>query len=184
VLVGDWAQLSSVEAGGAFHMLVRDRELAPELSDVRRFAQPWEKSASAGLRIGDIDAVDSYEEHGRVTGGDRESMLDVLYEGWRDHTDAGKRSLMIANDNDTVTALNQRARQDRVATGEVTERGVATADGSVVGVGDVVVTSDGADLCVPAERWRRGYVDDAETHIFADAPETSYGRRVGPGASV
>ena len=38
VLVGDWAQLSPVEAGGAFHMLVHDRDLAPELADVRRFA--------------------------------------------------------------------------------------------------------------------------------------------------
>src|SRR5450759_3585179 len=37
VLVGDWAQLSPVEAGGAFHMLVHDRDLAPELADVRRF---------------------------------------------------------------------------------------------------------------------------------------------------
>jgi hypothetical protein len=36
VLVGDWAQLSPVEAGGAFHLLVHDRDLAPELADVRR----------------------------------------------------------------------------------------------------------------------------------------------------
>ena len=90
-------------------MLVRDRDMAPELSDVRRFTHGWEKKASVGLRIGDPDAVESYEEHGRVTGGDRESMLDLLYEAWRDDTDAGKRSLMIANDNDTVTELNQRA---------------------------------------------------------------------------
>jgi hypothetical protein len=38
LLVGDWAQLTAVTAGGASHMLVRDRKHAPELSDVRRFS--------------------------------------------------------------------------------------------------------------------------------------------------
>ena len=38
VLIGDWAQLSAVETGGAFGMLVRDRDQVPELTDVRRFA--------------------------------------------------------------------------------------------------------------------------------------------------
>jgi ATP-dependent exoDNAse (exonuclease V) alpha subunit len=37
LLVGDWAQLAAVDAGGAFGMLVRNRIDAPELTDVRRF---------------------------------------------------------------------------------------------------------------------------------------------------
>jgi len=37
LLVGDWAQLSPVSAGGAFHLLATDRHDAPQLHDVRRF---------------------------------------------------------------------------------------------------------------------------------------------------
>lgn len=52
LLVGDHAQLQSVDAGGAFTLLVSDRDDAPELLDVHRFAHEWEKTASLGLRHG------------------------------------------------------------------------------------------------------------------------------------
>src|SRR5665811_1120289 len=110
VLVGDWAQLSPVEAGGAFHLLVHDRDLAPELADVRRFTHAWEKAASIDLRVGRPEAVDAYQAHHKIDGGLRDSMLDLLYDAWRDDVAAGRRSLMIASDNDTVAALNARAR--------------------------------------------------------------------------
>ena len=48
LLVGDWAQLGSVEAGGAFSLLVKDRgDLVPELTDVRRFNSEWEKAEAS-----------------------------------------------------------------------------------------------------------------------------------------
>ena len=51
VLVGDQAQLSAIDAGGMFAALVHDRGgLAAELTDVRRFVNPWEKTASVELR--------------------------------------------------------------------------------------------------------------------------------------
>ena len=51
LLVGDGAQLGSVEAGGAFSLLVKDRgDLVAELTDVRRFSSEWEKAASIELR--------------------------------------------------------------------------------------------------------------------------------------
>jgi hypothetical protein len=72
LLVGDWAQLSAVDAGGAFHLPVRDRgDLAPELSDVRRFHHEWEKAASIELRLGNETAIDTYQSQGRVTSGKR-----------------------------------------------------------------------------------------------------------------
>ena len=46
---------------------------------------------------------------------------------------------MIANDSQTVLDLNNRARADRVGR-RSQRRGVETASGSVVGVGDSVVT--------------------------------------------
>jgi hypothetical protein len=72
LLAGDWAQLAAVDAGGAFGLLVRDRnnqadgDLAPELADIRRFTSEWEKTASLGLRRGDTDVIDLYDEHGRI----------------------------------------------------------------------------------------------------------------------
>jgi conjugative relaxase-like TrwC/TraI family protein len=152
VLVGDWAQLSPVEAGGAFHMLVHDRDLAPELADVRRFTHAWEKAASIDLRVGHPDAVDGYQEHAKIEGGDRDSMLDLLYDAWRVDVGAGRRSLMIASDNDTVTALNKRARAHRVALGEVRMVGIEAA-GGVIGVGDLVVTRKNNRLLSCGRGW-------------------------------
>ena len=68
LLLGDHAQMSSVEAGGAFSLLVKDRgDLVPELTDVRRFSSEWEKAASVELRAGNTSAIDAYEAHDRVT---------------------------------------------------------------------------------------------------------------------
>jgi conjugative relaxase-like TrwC/TraI family protein len=77
VLVGDWAQLSAVTAGGAFHMLVRDRDDPPRLNEVRRFTETWEKTASIGLRLGHPEVLESYASHDRITGGERSSVLDI-----------------------------------------------------------------------------------------------------------
>ena len=79
LLVGDWAQLSPVGAGGAFRLLATDRDDTATLHDVRRFRHEWERTASAQLRAGDPTAIDTYISRGRVEGGDRESMLDLLH---------------------------------------------------------------------------------------------------------
>lgn len=142
VLVGDWAQLSPVEAGGAFHLLARDRDVVPELTDVRRFVNHWEKTASVNLRIGRVEAVDDYQSQGRVEGGDRESMLDLMYAGWREDVEGGRRSLMIASDKETVAALNERARADLVAAGRVARSGIQTSNSEHIAVGDLVVTRE------------------------------------------
>jgi hypothetical protein len=139
LLVGDWAQLGAVGAGGAFSMLVDDREAPPELSEARRFTEAWERRASAELRTGSPGAVDAYLGHGRVAEGNREEMLAACYAAWKADIDAGKSSLMLAVDNATVAELNRLARAERVAAGMVADDGLALSDGSVAGVGDVVV---------------------------------------------
>ena len=52
LLVGDWAQLQSVDAGGAFPLLAEARDDTPELTEVHRFVNEWEKDASVDLRFG------------------------------------------------------------------------------------------------------------------------------------
>ena len=141
LLVGDPHQLSAVEAGGAFATLVRDRgDLAPELTDVRRFSQAWERAASVELRLGDESAVDAYEAHGKVLGGTRDELIEAVFEAWQADVEAGKTSLMIAGDAVTVSELNRRARANRVAAGVVEESGVELSGGSTAGVGDEIVT--------------------------------------------
>ena len=140
VLIGDWAQLSAVETGGAFGMLVRHRQSVPELTDVRRFANDWEKSASLGLRHGRTDALDEYQERGRLADGDAEAMLNAIYEAWRSDRDAGLRTLMIAGTGEMVAQLNERARADLIETGQVEADGLRLHDGTTAGVGDLVVT--------------------------------------------
>jgi conjugative relaxase-like TrwC/TraI family protein len=140
VLVGDWAQLSAVTAGGAFHLLVRDRDDAPELSEVHRFSETWEKKASIGLRLGHAEVLDTYAAHNRISGGDRTLVLDALFDAWHRDVAAGRRTLMIASDNQTVRELNQRARADRVERREVHAAGVTTSSGLTVGIGDHIVT--------------------------------------------
>ena len=73
--VGDPAQLGPVEAGGWFSWFAAELGAA-ELSEVRRFASPWEAHASLQLRRGDKSALAAYDAHGRIRAGDREAMHD------------------------------------------------------------------------------------------------------------
>jgi len=139
LLVGDTAQLGAVGAGGAFGMLVGDRQSPPELVEARRFDQAWERASSAQLRAGSPRGVDAYISHGRVSEGDKAEVLVACYEAWKADVEAGRSSLMVAHDNETVRELNRLARADRVAAGQVATDGLGLADGSVAGVGDVVV---------------------------------------------
>jgi hypothetical protein len=139
-----------------FAALVRDRVgFAPELTDVRRFHHAWEKKASVELRTGSPDAVDAYQAHDRITDGDREQMLDALYAAWRTDTRNGQTSLMIAGDLGTVSELNARARDDRVAEGAVADIGVEVAGGGTAGVGDLVVTRQNDRRLCTGQGWVR-----------------------------
>jgi conjugative relaxase-like TrwC/TraI family protein len=140
LLVGDWAQLSAVDAGGAYAMLVHDRPDAPELAAVRRLTHRWERDASRRLRLGDADVIATYERHDRVHGGDQDTMLDAAYQAWLADASAGRHSLLLAGNAATVAALNSRARAELVALGRVAADGLTLRSGAVVGVGDRIIT--------------------------------------------
>ncbi|WP_146048052.1 MobF family relaxase [Microbacterium sp. HA-8] len=140
LLAGDWAQLSAIESGGAFGMLVRDRAAPPELTTVHRFAHVWEKDASLGLRMGDVEVLPTYAAHDRIHGGDLEDMLEAAYRAWHADRVAGVTTALIAETGDTVSALNERARADRILADEVSADGVTLAGGSQAGRGDEILT--------------------------------------------
>lgn len=141
LLVGDWAQLQSVDAGGAFRMLVEDRADAPELADVHRFEHPWEKAASLGLRNGEPHALDAYGAHDRIIGADADAMTDAAYSAWRRDTTTGLSSVLIAETSDMVGALNRRARAELILSGAVDATNEAPLrDEAAASVGDIVIT--------------------------------------------
>ena len=141
LLVGDWAQLSAVESGGAFGLIAQDLDQAPELFDVRRFHNDWEKESSLGLRLGDLSVIDTYLERGRVVDGDLQDMLDAAFTAWQTDLAAGKVSVMIAETVETVRALNERARLDRIIAGHVSATAaVDLHDETQAGRGDLVIT--------------------------------------------
>jgi conjugative relaxase-like TrwC/TraI family protein len=143
VLVGDGAQLSSVDAGGMFRTLVRDRgDKAPTLADVRRFSAAWEKEASLGIRNGTSSSLGAYATHERIADGTRDDMLDALYDAWKADGERGLHSLMLAGDTTTVNELNARARAERVASGAVVDEGVDVVGAMTAGVNDLVVTRE------------------------------------------
>jgi conjugative relaxase-like TrwC/TraI family protein len=139
LLVGDDAQLSAADTGGAFRLIAKDTQAA-ELTDVWRFTDPWERDASLALRRGDIIAIEMYDDHNRLAAGSSEEMEDAAYKAWLADTRTGRASLLIAADNATVARLNARARLDRITIGEVEPDGIELHNGNHVGLGDHIVT--------------------------------------------
>jgi len=140
LLVGDPNQLSSVEAGGMFSTLVRSRPDAATLTSLHRFSSAWEGMASLALRSGQDAAFFAYQSRGRLSGGNREELLEQIYANWSRDVENGVESIMLAADSETVHELNTQVRLERVARGEVS--GECPIAFGHAGVGDVVVTRE------------------------------------------
>ncbi|MGI5353511.1 MobF family relaxase [Streptomyces sp. CA-250714] len=147
LLVGDPRQLGSPGVGGALALIEADAG-AQYLSEVRRFRDAdktirrWEVEAAAAVSRGDADAsFDAYAQRGRIAHGSADAMLDAVYTAWQRDTADGMNSVMIASSNALVAQLNERARSDLAARGEV-DTGVEAelGDGNRAGAGDRVVT--------------------------------------------
>lgn len=186
VLVGDPGQLQSVDAGGAFAMLVAARgEDVPRLTEVHRFVHPWERHASLALRDGDPAVIDQYETHGRVREGGTDEMVDAAYTAWRQDTERGTASILVTESAETVRQLNDRARAERIHSGLTSAgRDVALCDDARVSAGDVIVTRrNDRRLRVGASGWVRNGDRWTVTHVRLDRglevrPEGRRRRRV------
>ncbi|MFE5835836.1 MobF family relaxase [Arthrobacter sp. NPDC056493] len=139
LLVGDPGQLDAIDAGGILGWLDRQGKTS-RLTTIWRFEQAWEQGASLMLRSGDFSAVAEYNRHGRLRHGSYLDMVDQAYLNWQADIKAGKSSILIAAENDTVNMLNQRAQADRVIQGEIdAEHAVPISDGSRAGRGDAII---------------------------------------------
>jgi len=141
LLVGDWAQLQSVDAGGALPLLAEARDDTPELTEVHRFVNKWEKDASVDLRLGRTKVISTYFRHQRVKDGTHVEMVDAAYRCWRADLRAGRSSLLVTESTDAMVELNERARAERLRDGEtLPSREVGLRDGTRASVGDLVIT--------------------------------------------
>ena len=94
-------------------------------------------------------------------------MIDLIFDGWLTDVSAGRASLMLAADAETVADLNARARAHRVEVGDIAAEGVRLADGVMVGVGDVVVTRQNQRALVTGRGWVKNG-DDWIVHAISE----------------
>lgn len=140
--LGDPAQHGAIGAGGILRLLDREADVA-RLEEVHRFTGPLAKEEAAAsllIRDGNVEGLEFYIENGRVVAGTRDETMSRIYADWKRDMDAGTSSLMIVGTNEEVSALNARARADRVAAGAVARDGHILADNNTVGVGDTILT--------------------------------------------
>lgn len=140
LLVGDWAQLQSVDAGGALSLLTSARPDTPELNEVHRFTQEWEKTASLDLRFGRAEVIGTYVAQDRVQQGTTDEMMDAAYLAWVADVKDGRTSILVAEATEMVIRLNRRARADRIVANPVGDIEVNLADGTQASEGDLIVT--------------------------------------------
>src|SRR5699024_11964862 len=99
-----------------------------------------EQTAALALRHGRTDIIATYFDHDRIHDGDEDSMTDAAYAAWREETAAGLVSLLIAETNETVTALNNRDRADLILDGTLRpSREVELNEGSLASIGDTII---------------------------------------------
>jgi len=111
-----------------------------QLAEPTRFAAPWERAASLRLRAGDVSVLAEYDEHGRITGGDPEQMMDAAARAYIAHILDGTDVLLMAADHARRGELSRRIRDDLIQLGHVTAwPSVPIADGAKASVGDLIV---------------------------------------------
>jgi Ti-type conjugative transfer relaxase TraA len=122
VLVGDPQQLQAIEAGAALRS-IHERHGGAEIDEVRRQRADWQRDATRDLATGKTgDALEAYRSRGMVhEARTREQARDDLVDRWdRDRKAAPERSrIILTHTNDEVRALNEAAREQMRAAGDL-----------------------------------------------------------------
>jgi conjugative relaxase-like TrwC/TraI family protein len=138
-LAGDTGQLQAVENGGAMSLLASKLGYV-QLADPVRFRAAWEQAASLRLRAGDASVLAEYDQHGRITGGEPEQMIDAAAAAYVALTLDGTDTLLMAANHDLRRELSRRIRDDLIHLG-IVDAGPAVriADGTEASIGDLIV---------------------------------------------
>ena len=151
-LIGDDQQLAAIGASGVLRDIQASHG-AVRLSELHRFTDPAEAAATLALRDGRPEALGFYLDRQRVHVGDPTTTLDAVFNGWQNDRSRGLDALMLAPTRELVRALNQRARDHRLASA-APGREVELADGNPASVGDSIITrSNDRRLHTSATDW-------------------------------
>jgi hypothetical protein len=185
VLTGDPRQLSAVEAGGVMGLLEGHAETYT-LSEVRRFTEPWERSASLALRDGEADALADYDRHARLQGHDspHDAIAAAARAAVADRVD-GRSVVVVAPTNTAAAQISAQVRDQLLDLGLVAAGpgAVLGRDGNVASVGDIVMCRRNDYTLDVTNRVQYQVTDiipapdnDQET---TNSPETPDGREAG-----
>ena len=136
--VGDTEQLGPVEAGGIFRLLAR-KHGNWKITEVRRFAESWERAASLRLREGDMLALGEYSRRGRIRHGAADRMRDDAVDLWLTDYLRGTDALLLGGTNEEAAALARMARERLIERGRLDGQAmVKLSDGNDAGTGDLI----------------------------------------------
>ena len=139
ILAGDISQLQAVENGGGMSLLAGALGYA-RLAEPVRFRRAWEQAASLRLRDGDTSVLAEYDQHGRITGGEPEQMMDAAAAAYVALSTGGTDTLLMAADHALRRELNRRIREDLITLGIVSgSPAVTIADGAQASPGDLII---------------------------------------------
>ncbi|HEY5230534.1 MAG TPA: AAA family ATPase, partial [Galbitalea sp.] len=111
VLVGDPAQIGTINAPGGLIAALAARGHGIELTDVRRFHHQWEADASLRLREGDRGVIDVYGDAGRLhTIPDPDQAVTAVFAHWQHAQADGAEVMMLSRTRDDVDQLNALAK--------------------------------------------------------------------------
>jgi conjugative relaxase-like TrwC/TraI family protein len=111
VLVGDPAQIGTINAPGGLIAALAARGHRIELTDIHRFHHEWEANASLRLRDGDRSVIDVYSDAGRLhTVPDPDTAAAAVFAHWQHARSDGAEVMMLARTRDDVDQLNALAK--------------------------------------------------------------------------
>ncbi|MFE1537129.1 MobF family relaxase [Corynebacterium bovis] len=149
-MVGDPAQLDSVETGGMFRTLTNTPG-TPVLDEVMRFGDDTTQAAATlDIRDGNPCGLDVHDHRGWITHGMRETMITCAVQAFLADEDAGCKSLVIAPTNADVTTINAMIQTHKLTRHTVDHTRTRTlSDGLKAGRGDVILTRKNTLLTNP-----------------------------------
>ncbi len=143
IVVGDHHQLDAVEPGGGLEALVNRHGAAVHVLDENiRQRDAAERAALEQLRAGSTtEALGWYRERDRIVAAPtRDEALDAAIGAWEADLQAGHEAVLLAWRRRDVAALNERARQRRLAARTIQGPELEAPDGKRYARGDRVVT--------------------------------------------
>lgn len=140
LLTGDHAQLAAVGAGGTMSMLTQAEGAdVHALTEVRRFSNGWEASASLALRDGNKASLREYEARGRLRGcGTVEQAVAAAAAARVAAVLRGETSIIVTGSNEIAAQVNSAVRAQLAELGRVGPAVLTLRDGTEAGVGDLV----------------------------------------------